>query len=50
MFFFFFVFVLFFLYAFGDLDVAEQPGVIQVVPSQTYQLHKPGGGGGFKLT
>lgn len=42
-----------FSYGFGDLGVAEQPGVIQVVPSQTYQLHKPvggGGGGGFKLT
>ncbi|KAF3521215.1 hypothetical protein DY000_02062649 [Brassica cretica] len=27
----------------------EQPGVIRVVPSKTYQLHKPVGGG-FKLT
>ncbi|KAL0877878.1 hypothetical protein Bca101_027584 [Brassica carinata] len=30
-------------------EPVEQPGVIQVVPSQTYQLHKPVGGG-FKLT
>uniref|UniRef100_A0A1J3K797 Subtilisin-like protease SBT3.3 n=2 Tax=Noccaea caerulescens TaxID=107243 RepID=A0A1J3K797_NOCCA len=31
-------------------EISKQPGVIQVVPSQTYQLHKPVGGGGFKLT
>ncbi|KAG2313137.1 hypothetical protein Bca4012_027711 [Brassica carinata] len=30
-------------------EISKQPGVIQVVPSQTYQLHKPVGGG-FKLT
>ncbi|ESQ28011.1 hypothetical protein EUTSA_v10019318mg [Eutrema salsugineum] len=29
-------------------EISKQPGVLQVVPSQTYQLHKPGGG--FKLT
>ncbi|KAJ4909481.1 hypothetical protein Rs2_04102 [Raphanus sativus] len=31
-------------------EISKQPGVIQVVPSQTYQLHKPVGAGGFKLT
>ncbi|CAN8239435.1 unnamed protein product [Cochlearia groenlandica] len=31
-------------------EISKQPGVIQVVPSQTYQIHKPGGVGGFKLT
>ncbi|CAH8334732.1 unnamed protein product [Eruca vesicaria subsp. sativa] len=30
-------------------EISKQPGVLQVVPSQTYQLHKPVGGG-FKLT
>ncbi|XP_006301750.2 subtilisin-like protease SBT3.4 [Capsella rubella] len=30
-------------------EISKQPGVIQVVPSETYQLHKPVGGG-FKLT
>ncbi|XP_010415915.1 PREDICTED: subtilisin-like protease SBT3.4 [Camelina sativa] len=25
-------------------EISKQPGVIQVVPSQTYQLHKPVGG------
>ncbi|CAN6852360.1 hypothetical protein YC2023_016693 [Brassica napus] len=30
-------------------EISKQPGVIQVVPSQTYQLHKPVGAG-FKLT
>ncbi|CAN6844645.1 unnamed protein product [Brassica oleracea] len=30
-------------------EISKQPGVIQVVPSQTYQLHKPVGTG-FKLT
>ncbi|CAA7052388.1 unnamed protein product [Microthlaspi erraticum] len=30
-------------------EISKQPGVIQVVPSQTYQLHQPVGGG-FKLT
>ncbi|KAJ0232002.1 hypothetical protein HA466_0294760 [Hirschfeldia incana] len=31
-------------------EISKQPGVLQVVPSQTYQLHKPVGAGGFKLT
>ncbi|KAF8099559.1 hypothetical protein N665_0242s0042 [Sinapis alba] len=31
------------------VEISKQPGVIQVVPSQTYQLHKPVGAG-FKLT
>ncbi|CAH2066835.1 unnamed protein product [Thlaspi arvense] len=30
-------------------EISKQPGVLQVVPSQTYQLHKPRGGA-FKLT
>ncbi|CAF1908830.1 hypothetical protein Bca4012_050040 [Brassica carinata] len=30
-------------------EISKLPGVIQVVPSQTYQLHKPVGAG-FKLT
>jgi hypothetical protein len=30
--------------------VAEQPGVLQVVPSQTYQLHGPGAGTGTMNT
>ncbi|CAF2139476.1 hypothetical protein BRARA_B01984 [Brassica rapa] len=30
-------------------EISKQPGVIQVVPSQTYHLHKPVGAG-FKLT
>lgn len=48
---FFFIHALFFWYDCCGIwcCVAEQPGVIQVVPSQTYHLHKPVGAG-FKLT